>query len=94
MMTRAILRLLAVACVLLSLNGCSSMSAMMFPPDVKLDWESVSLYIDPAANRNFPLGVDVVLVSDETLARKLTAMKAQEWLASLDGLRKSHPGEL
>ena len=86
--------MLSIACVLLSLPGCSSMSAMMFPPGVKLDWESVSLYIDPAANRDFPLAVDVVLVSDEALARKLATMKWQEWFAARDSLRKSQPGEL
>ena len=29
-----------------------------------------------------------------TLARKLAAMKSQEWFASRDSLRKSYPGEL
>ncbi len=100
MMMRIALRLLpcacvlSIACALLSLSGCSSVSALVFPPGVKLDWESVSLYIDPAANRDFPLAVDVVLVSDEALARKLAGMKSQEWFAARDGLRKSHPGEL
>ena len=91
---RIVIRLLALTSALLALTGCSSVSSMMFPPGVKLDWDSVSLYIDPAANRDFPLAVDVVLVSDETLARKLAAMKAQEWFAARDSLRKSHPGEL
>ncbi|MEO0319174.1 MAG: hypothetical protein RL404_2851 [Pseudomonadota bacterium] len=94
MMERLALRLLALASVLLPLAGCSSMSAMMFPPGEKLDWESVSLYVDPAANRDFPVAVDVVLVSEESLARKLAVMKSQEWFASRDSLRKSHPGEL
>lgn len=101
-MMRVVVRLLSITCLLplllsLLLSGCSSMSSMtsmMFPPGVKLDWDSVSLYIDPAANRDFPLAVDVVLVSDEALARKLTAMKSQEWFASRDSLRKSHPAEL
>lgn len=83
-----------LACVLLPLGGCSSMKDMVFPPGVKLDWESVSLYIDPAANRDFPVAVDVVLVNDEALARKLAVMKSQEWFGSRDGLRKAHPGEL
>lgn len=94
MMERITLRLLTLACLLLTLAGCSSMSTMMFPPGVKLDWESVSLYIDPVANRDFPVAVDLVLVSEESLARKLAAMKSQEWFASRDSLRKSHPGEL
>ncbi len=85
---------LALAGVLLPLAGCSSMKEMVFPPGVKLDWDSVSLYIDPAANRDFPVAVDVVLVSDEALARKLAVMKSQEWFGSRDGLRKAHPGEL
>ena len=90
-------RLTALLVLALSLAGCGSMTAMnnlMFPPGVKLDWESVSLYIDPAANRDFPLAVDLVLVSDEALARRLATMKSQEWFTSRDSLRKSHPGDI
>ena len=97
MMRPPAIRLFCIALLWLSLAGCSSMNAMnnlMFPPGVKLDWESVSLYIDPAANRDFPLAVDLVLVSDEALARRLGTMKSQEWFAARDSLRKSHPGDI
>ncbi len=94
---RLLLTMRALLCMLLAgllLSGCSSMKEMMFPPGVKLDWESVSMYVDPAANRDFPVAVDLVLVSDEALARKLSSMKAQEWFAARDGLRKSHPEDI
>ena len=76
------------------LGACSSMQSLIFPPGVKLSWDQVALHIDPAANRDFPVAVDIVLVMDESLARKVSGLKASEWFAARDGLRKLHPGEL
>lgn len=84
-------------CVALLLAGCSAMSTVngyLFPPGVKPDWDSLSLYIDPAANRDFPMAVDIVLVSDEAMAKRIAAMKAADWFAARDGLRKMPAGEL
>ncbi len=93
-MMRAAARWLTFLCLLLALSACSSMSAMMFPQGVKLDWESISLQIDSAANRDFPIAVDLVLVNDEALASRLLGMPAQEWFASRDSLRKTYPGKV
>lgn len=86
------MRLARTLLLLLLLSGCSTVNGYLFPPGVKLDWDSVSLYADPAANRDFPLLVDVVTVTDENLAKKIGAMKAADWFAARDGLRKVHPG--
>ncbi len=87
------LRLLMVCAVLL-LGGCSTVNSVLFPPGVKPDWDSLSLYIDPAANRDFPMAVDVVLVTDEALAKRISGMKAADWFGARDGLRKTQGGEL
>lgn len=81
-------------CSVLLLAGCSTVSGMLFPPGVKPDWDSLSLYVDPAANRDFPLAVDLVLVSDEALAKRVAAMKAADWFAARDGLRKTARDDL
>lgn len=84
-------------CAALQLAGCSavnSMNSFLFPPGVKPDWDSLSLYIDPAANRDFPMAVDIVLVADEALAKRIAAMKAADWFAARDGLRRMPGGEL
>lgn len=81
-------RLVAALLLIALLPGCSTMNNYLFPPGVKLDWDALSLYVDPEANRDFPLAVDVVLVSDEALAKRVSAMKAADWFAARDGLRK------
>ncbi len=81
-------------CIALLLAGCSSVNGLLFPPGVKIDWDALSLYIDPAANRDFPLAVDLVLVSDEALAKRVAAMKASDWFAARDGLRKTARDDL
>ncbi|MCM0043389.1 MAG: hypothetical protein NBV65_02025 [Burkholderiaceae bacterium] len=86
--------LLQLALLLASCSTVSSVNSFLFPPGVKPDWDSLSLYVDPAANRDFPMAVDIVLVSDEALAKRIAAMKAADWFAARDGLRKMPGGEL
>jgi type VI secretion system protein len=83
-------------CFLLALgaSACSTIKDAINPPGIKLDWDSVSLYIDPAANRNFPVAVDVVLVFEEDLAKKIATLKAGEWFAARSNLQKANPGEI
>lgn len=90
-------RRILLLCAALLLAGCgavNNVNSFLFPPGVKPDWDSLSLYIDPAANRDFPMAVDIVLVSDEALAKRIAAMKAADWFAARDGLRKMPGGEL
>ncbi len=89
----ALLALCALLAIAL-LPACSTVNGLMFPPGVKLDWESVSVYVDPAANRDFPVAVDVVLVSDEALARRVSLMRSQDWFGARDALRKTHPEDI
>lgn len=91
---RSSLFAVVLAAAALLLSGCSTVNGLLFPPGVKLDWEALSLYVDPVANRDFPLAVDLVLVSDETLAKRVSAMKASDWFAARDGLRKTHRDDL
>ena len=94
MMTAASSRCLLMMMLLLCLGGCSTVKNSLFPPGVKLNWERVSLTTAAKSNRDFPVAVDIVLVMDETLARKISAMKAGDWFASRAGLIKTHPGDL
>jgi type VI secretion system protein len=94
MMTAASSRCLLMLMLLLCLGGCSTVKNSLFPPGVKLNWERVSLTTAAKSNRDFPVAVDIVLVMDETLARKISAMKAGDWFASRAGLIKTHPGAL
>lgn len=79
---------------LLSAWGCSSMKTWVMPQGVKLDWESITLRVVAGANRDFPLAIDMVTVSDEALAQRLSSMSAREWFAARDSLRKANPETL
>jgi type VI secretion system protein len=80
--------------VLLALTACSTVKDYVMPSGVKLDWESVTLSIAAGANRDYPIAVDVVLVSDEALAQRLLGMSARDWFSARSGLRKTYPDVL
>ncbi len=87
-MTRIALPWLLAGALLLA--GCTTVKGYLFPPGVKLDWDSLSLYVDPAANRDFPLAVDLVFVGDPALAKRVAVMKAQDWFGARDALRNAN----
>ncbi|MEO0315511.1 MAG: hypothetical protein RI928_1967 [Pseudomonadota bacterium] len=87
-------RWLALLLLMLSLGSCSTVKDTLFPPGVKPEWSQVSLTTIEGSNRDFPVAVDIVLVMDEALARKISTMKAADWFASRSGLIKANPGDL
>lgn len=93
MKQRALLLMVLVS-TLLTASGCSSIKNFVTPAGVKLDWESVTLSVAAGANRDYPLAIDVVLISDESLAQKIIGMPAREWFSARDSLRKAFPEAL
>ena len=87
-------QLMLVIIVMLTLSGCSTVKDYVMPAGVKLDWESVAVSVDAGANRDYPLAIDVVLVSDEALEKRLLAMSARDWFSTRNGLRKTYPDVL
>lgn len=97
--TRETYRVRTVSACLLSLllisaAGCSAMKNWVMPQGVKLDWDVVSMQVIDGANRDFPLAIDVVMVSDDALAQRLSSMSARDWFAARDSLRKAYPDTL
>jgi len=87
-------KLLLVMIMMLALTACSTVKDYVMPAGVKLDWESVTVSVAAGANRDYPLAIDVVLVSDEVLAQRLLAMSARDWFSARNGLRKTYPDVL
>ena len=87
-------QLLLLMFVMLMLTGCSTVKDYVMPAGVKLDWESVTLSVAAGANRDYPLAIDVVLVNDEALEKRLLAMSARDWFSARTGLRKTYPDVL
>ena len=87
-------QLMLVIIVMLTLSGCSTVKDYVMPAGVKLDWESITVSVAAGANRDYPLAIDVVLVSDEALEKRLLAMSARDWFSTRNGLRKTYPDVL
>ena len=87
-------QLLLLMFVMLMLTGCSTVKDYVMPSGVKLDWESVTLSVAAGANRDYPLAIDVVLVNDEALEKRLLAMSARDWFSARNSLRKTYPDVL
>lgn len=95
MSTRILFRpVMLLLYVVLALSACSTLKDYVTPSGTKLDWESVTLSVAAGANRDYPLAIDVVLVSDEGLTQKLLAMTARDWFNARTGLRKTYPDVL
>src|SRR5262245_36500776 len=56
----------------------------------KLD---VKVHISPVANRNNPVAVDLVLVSDKKLLKELMKMSAKDWFAQKHQVQLDYPKE-
>lgn len=87
-------RWLALLVLMLILGGCGTLKNTLFPPGVKPDWDQVSLTTIAGSNKDFPVAVDIVLVMDEVLAKKISSMQASDWFTSRAGLIKANPGDL
>ncbi len=87
-------QMLLVMSMMLALTACGTVKDYVMPAGVKLDWESVTVSVAAGANRDYPLAIDVVLVSDEALAQRLLAMSARDWFSARNSLRKTYPDVL
>jgi len=56
----------------------------------KLD---VKVHVSPTANRNNPVAVDLVLVSDKKLLKELMKMSAKDWFAQKHQVELDYPKE-
>ncbi len=56
----------------------------------------LTLYVklNPAANQNSPIAVDVVLAKDKDVLKLISAMSANAWFAQRTDFERSHPGKI
>lgn len=85
--TSACLLALFAAC---ALAGCAVPSFLSFKGD-KVKWKQVTLIASDDVNGNSPVAVDVVLVTDDALVDRLTALPASKWFDGRADLVASFP---
>ena len=93
--------------VLVSSIGCALLLALTACPNVKVPKAvrstvpgasgetklDVKVHISPAANRNNPVAVDLVLVSDKKLLKELMKMSAKDWFTQKHQVQLDYPKE-
>jgi len=91
---RAFVFVLLAAAVL---SGCGTIDLVkntFFPKVPKVEIGEISVLSDPAANLNTALEFEIVLVSDQDVLSKLSALSAAKWFELRDDLRKTYPGAI
>src|SRR5437879_861051 len=54
---------------------------------------SIEVHVAPTANKNNPVAVDLVLVSDKKLLKELTKMSAKDWFEQRHQVQLDYPKE-
>ena len=92
MFSRVLRQQLASACLVVScalaLGGCAAAVAIGSKASSTVDADRVDVCADPRANDNSPVQVDIVIVFDSALAKKVVELPASDWFAKRDQFEK------
>jgi len=82
----------AALCVLLALQGCSSVRAMLPPSKIALS--DLSFEVARGANGGMPFAVELVAAGDDELVARLQALRADQWFDPASNLKADNPKTL
>ena len=66
----------------------------VFPSGEKLKWEEVTIGVGREANENSPIAVDIVLIFNEGLVKKVSELTSSDWFKSKNYVLKTFPQDL
>lgn len=84
-------RLLAAPFLVLAATvtaGCGANSRSLFGGDL-----SLAAVVEPGANLNSPVAVELVVAFDKKLLDQLLALSARDWFSQREQIRRDHPGD-
>jgi type VI secretion system protein len=76
------------------LGGCSSILKPVRKVSHLSGEVSVDVSVDPDANQNMPVAVDILTVDDARTLKEISAMSAQAWFQKRANYVRLHPSEL
>jgi type VI secretion system protein len=76
------------ALALLALSACGGNRPSFFGGDIK-----VAAMVDPGANQNNPIAVELVVVYDKDLLQELLKLNARQWFQKREQVKKDHPDD-
>ncbi len=89
-------RLLGAVCIALQLTACSLPKVPNFIDfrNSKVAWDQVTLTAASNANRNSPVALDIVFITDEAVAEKIVDLPSSKWFSARADLLKTYPKTL
>jgi type VI secretion system protein len=84
----------SIVCCSFVLAGCSAVMKPVRSASHTTGEIRLHVTLDPEVNDNSPLAVDVVLVSDKTVLKELSALTAQTWFEKRTTLLRMHASEI
>ena len=76
------------------LSGCSAVMKPVRSVSHTTGEISLNITIDPEVNDNSPIAVDVVVVSDKSTLKELSALTAQAWFEKRKTLLRMQPSDI
>ena len=72
---------LAAGCSVLDvpIKAYTSARDYVFPPGEKLHWKSLDILMREDANSDYPLEIDIALIKNEKLLKKILELNSTEW---------------
>ncbi len=84
----------SIVCCSFVLSGCSAVMKPVRSASHTTGGINLNVTLDPEVNDNSPVAVDVVLVSDKSVLKELSALTAQAWFGKRTTLLRMHPSEI
>jgi type VI secretion system protein len=86
--------LFSIVCCSFVLTGCSAVMKPVRNASHTTGGINLNVTLDPEVNDNSPVAVDVVLVSDKSVLKELSALTAQAWFGKRTTLLRMHASEI
>ena len=61
----------------------------VFPPGEKLYWKSLDILIQENANMDYPIAIDITLIKNDTLLKKILELDSNKWFEQKNTLLKT-----
>ena len=66
----------------------------VFPSGEKLYWKSLDILIGENANMDYPIAIDVVLIKNDTLLKKILELDSNKWFEQKNTLLKTFSDDI
>jgi type VI secretion system protein len=92
--TRGFLFFVAILLTCAGISGCSKVKGIANRATLRPNPVDLNVNIDPTANKNSPVALDIVLIKDKNFWKAAPAMSAKDWFAQKRDLQRRYGKKL